>query len=48
MKDFTPAQKLLMALAVFVAVTFAVMVGAPGQAVDAERAYQPATMTTPF
>ena len=48
MKDFTYAQKLLMALAVFVAVTFAVLMGAPGQAADATPAYQPSGINTPF
>ena len=48
MKDFTYAQKLLMALAVFVAVTFAVLMGAPGQATDTAPSYQPSGINTPF
>ena len=46
MKDFTPVQKLLMAFALLVAVSFAVAMGVPKQS-DA-GANATASMATPF
>jgi hypothetical protein len=49
MKDFTPTQKLLMALVLSAAVTFAVLLATPAQRNGAvAHPAAPATMLTPF
>lgn len=48
MKDFTPTQKLLMAFALFAAVTFAVLMATPGQSAATAPSTQPAGLMTPF
>jgi hypothetical protein len=49
MKDFTPTQKLLMACALFAAVTFAVLMAYPGGSAARPAApTQAGGMMTPF
>jgi hypothetical protein len=48
MKDFNTTQKLLMAFAVLAAVTFAVLVAVPADAVQAAPVHTAAGMSTPF
>ena len=47
MKDFTPTQKLLMACALFAAITFAVLMAYPAGAGEPANA-APAGLMTPF
>ena len=48
MKDFTPTQKLLMACALFAAITFAVLMATPAGAGEAAANAAPGGFMTPF